>query len=338
VSDAFDPAAAFIAQQDAYIEIMKPLFLPDDPFSDDIIKYFASLLRVLGVEDGGWDPYAESRNILHDLNALMQVELPEERFPDIGNTQWRLGLTLYSHVVEMDAPYEVLTNLLRFRLGKGYSPNPFYDFLDKDEQKRFKKNGIARWKKVEIIKTLSKEAKLNVGNMFDEFYRADLRNAVQHSDYILAEDAFRSRNSLSGDKGFKISYEELDQLITKAKAYIGAVFYLDAAARSVWGQHKGRAIPYDPNYKGLMEVLVDDKDMMCGFSVHWPNNSASIYRRTPDGIEMKNCWVDLQHATVALHVDRFAQKESTFSPLVEVGANPVYTPLDGTNIRPAWSE
>jgi len=35
------------------------------------------LLRVLGMEDKGWDPYAESRNILNDLDRLMKVKLPD---------------------------------------------------------------------------------------------------------------------------------------------------------------------------------------------------------------------------------------------------------------------
>jgi|GEM_PF-6557407 len=49
------------ATRQKYIEAMAPLFLPADPVSNDIIKYFASLLRIVGMEDKGWDPYLESR-------------------------------------------------------------------------------------------------------------------------------------------------------------------------------------------------------------------------------------------------------------------------------------
>lgn len=159
----YDPEAVFEGHRDRFIKILEPLFLPDDPVSNDIIRYFASLLRVLGMEDKGWDPHAESRNILNDLNRLMKLELPEDRFPD-NRTLWRLGLLLYSHIVEMDAPYEVIMNLLRFRLGKGYSPNPYFDFLTAKEQKNFSKNGIRTGRKIELIKQLSKEAGLAVGN------------------------------------------------------------------------------------------------------------------------------------------------------------------------------
>jgi hypothetical protein len=41
----------FDIRRDHYIEILKPIFLPEDPVSHDIIRYFASLLRVLGTED-----------------------------------------------------------------------------------------------------------------------------------------------------------------------------------------------------------------------------------------------------------------------------------------------
>jgi len=331
----FDPEAVFEGHRDRFIKILEPLFLPDDPVSNNIICYFASLLRVLGMEDKGWDPHAESRNILNDLNRLMKLELPEDRFPDDW-TKWRLGLLLYSHIVEMDAPYEVIMNLLRFRLKKGYSPNPYFDFLTTKEQKNFSKNGIRTGRKIELIKQLSKEAGLGVGELYDEFYNSRLRNAVQHSDFILTDDDFRSRSGISGTKAFTLSYDELDKLITKAKAFIAAFFQLDFDARLVWGARKGQAIPYDSHYKGLLEILADDRDMMCGFVVHWPNNSQSMYCRTEAGAEMVNCMVDVEQATIDLWVDLYAQQPGTFSPLVEDGADPVYTPLDNSNARPNW--
>lgn len=331
----YDPEAVFRGHRDRFIKVLEPVFLPDDPVSNDIIRYFASLLRVLGMEDKGWDPYAESRKTLNDINRLMKLELPEDRFPD-GCTSWRLGLLLYSHIVEMDAPYEVITNLLRFRLGKGYSPNPYFDLLTEREKKNFAKNGIRTGRKIEVIKALSKECGLSVGELYDEFYNSRLRNAVQHSDFILTADDFRSRSGISGGKAFKLTYDELDKLVTKAKAFIAAFFQLEFDARAVWGARKGQAIPYDPHYKGLMEVLVDDRDLMCGFAVHWPNNSQSTYRRTEAGAEMVNCMVNVEQATVDLWVDLYARKPGAFSPLVEEGAEPVYTPLDNSDVRPLW--
>lgn len=52
----YDPETVFQGHRDRFIKVLEPLFLPDDPVSNDIIRYFASLLRVLGMEDKGWDP------------------------------------------------------------------------------------------------------------------------------------------------------------------------------------------------------------------------------------------------------------------------------------------
>jgi hypothetical protein len=331
-----DAVSAYDEKRDAYVALLKPLFLPDDPVSHDIVRYFASLLRVLGMEDRGWDPYAESRAMLHDINALFGLELPEAEFDDPGLTHFRLGLILYSHVVEMDAPYEVITNLLRFRLGKGYSPSPFFAFLSKEEQKAFRKRGIATLRKIEIIKQLSKEAGLGLGAMFDEFYSNKLRNAISHADYILTDEDFRCRGDISGIKGFRLSYAELDSKIMCAKAFISAVFQVDLWARQTWGLKKQKAIPYDRHYKGLIEILVDGRDVMTGFRVHWPNNSQSTYRRTEAGVDMTNCMLDMKNATVNFFVDRYAVNPGTFSPLVERDATPVYTVLEGAEEAPVW--
>jgi hypothetical protein len=166
------------AIRDRYVPLMAPLFFPDEPTKPDIIQLFASLLRVVGMEDKGWDPYAESRNVLDDLKTLMQLKLPAKIFKDRELTAWRLGLLFYSHIVEMSAAYEVLTNLLRFRLGKGYHPNPYYAFIRENDRKRYRRSGLFPKQKIEIIQTLSKESGLDFGGIFDEFYRNDFRNAI----------------------------------------------------------------------------------------------------------------------------------------------------------------
>jgi hypothetical protein len=218
------PTAKFEAKREEYIDRLRPLFLPDDPVSKDIIRYFASLLRALGMEDRGWDPYEESRATLDDINGFFKLELPEALYKQPDKTTWRIGLLLYSHIVEMDAPYEVITNLLRFQLGKGYSPSPFFDFLSDREKKGFRKRELTTGRKIEIIKQLSTELKLDVGAIFDEFYNNRLRNAIAHSDYILTNDDFRCRGGISGQGAFKIPYEDLDRIIMCAKAFIESFY------------------------------------------------------------------------------------------------------------------
>lgn len=326
----------FYVKRDGYIDLMEPLFLPADAISNDIIKYFVALLRVLGMEDKGWDPYAESRAILNDLNSLLSIRMPPKWFRKPDETHWRLGLLLYTHIVEMDAPYEVILNLLRFRVGDGYSPNPYFNYLSKSEQKSFKKRGISTSRKIEIVKLLSDKAGLGVGEIFDNFYDNRLRNAISHSDYILTEKGFRCRGGIGGNRGFEIPFKELEQILLSAKAFIGAFFSIEHMARSVWGSQAGRAMPYDAHYKGMMEVLADSNGLMCGFKVHWPNGTDSTYRRTEDGIEMVNCMLAMQHNTLELMVGLYARDPGTFSPLVEKNEQPVYSSREGNDEPLHW--
>ncbi len=326
----------FYVKRDGYIDLLEPIFLPEDPISNDIIRYLAALLRVLGMEDKGWDPYAESRAILNDLNGFFKVDLPKKWFGEPDGTVWRLGLLQYTHIVEMDAPYEVILNLLRFRLGNGYSPNPYFDYLSAKEQKSFKNRGISTGRKIEIIKRLSEKAGLGIGKIFDDFYDNRLRNAISHSDYILAEDGFRCRGGFSGNKGFEKSLEALDHILLSARAFIAAFFTIKKTARKVWGGRAGRAIPYDSHYKGMMEILANNDGLMCGFKVHWPNGTDSTYRRTDDGIDMENCMLAIHHNTLELMVGMYASNPSEFSPLVEKGALPVYSNREGNTAPLHW--
>lgn len=323
------------AIRDRYVPLMAPLFFPDEPTKPDIIQLFASLLRVVGMEDKGWDPYVESRSVLNDLNALVQLKLPAKMFRDRKLTAWRLGVLFYSHIVEMSAPYEVLTNLLRFRLGKGYHPNPYHASLTESDRKRYRRSGLFSKQKIEIIQTLSRESGLEFGGIFDEFYRNDFRNAIAHSDFIFTDTGFRCRNGYA-NSAFELSYEQVDDLITRAKVFIGTFFGLEHEARRLWGEKAGRGIAYDPIMKGVMEVLVDANKLMNGFKVHWPNGSESVYRRTENGIVMANCMLALDHNTLNLFVGLYAQRPSAFSPLVEEGTAPTYTPLESGE-TPIWA-
>jgi hypothetical protein len=86
-----------------------------------------------------------------------------------------------------------------------------------------------------------------------------------------------------------------------------------------------------------MEVLVDDDSLMNGFKVHWPNNSESTYRRTEAGIDMCNCLLDLPNSTIQLFVGLYARQPDAFSPLVEAGAQPVYTKAEGSDVEVHWT-
>jgi hypothetical protein len=118
--------------------------------------------------------------------------------------------------------------------------------------------------------------------------------------------------------------------------FISAFFGLDISIREIWGEKRHQAIPYDPLYKGLLEVLVDDDDLMCGFKIHWPNNSESVYKRTSEGIDMKNCTLDMKNSAIEFMVGLYARQPGEFSPLVETDGSPIYTEIEGTGLMPKW--
>ena len=163
-----------------------------------------------------------------------------------------------------------------------------------------------------------------------------MRNAISHSDFIFTEDGFRCRDGY-WTNSFAITFEELNEIITKAKVFIGTFFGLEQEARRHWGTYAGKGMPYDLDLKGILEVLVDDEGLMNGFKVHWPNTTESIYRRTKSGVEMTNCSLEFKSANIQFFVGSYARQRGAFSPLVEVDASPVYTPIAGTDSELTWS-
>lgn len=174
-----------------------------------------------------------------------------------------------------------------------------------------------------------------LGGIFDEFYRPELRNAISHSDFVFGDDELRSRRGYGIDIS-TWSFAELDDLITKAKVFVGTFFALERDARQFWGVQGKMGIRYDPVFKGILEILVDDRNLMNGFKVHWPNGSDSLYRRTADGIDMVNCMLDLQHTTLQMFVGQYARKHGSFSPLVEADGSPSYSRLEGSDTELTW--
>ncbi|MCY4047174.1 MAG: hypothetical protein OXF42_03565 [Candidatus Dadabacteria bacterium] len=200
------------------------------------------------------------------------------------------------------------------------------------KKKKIHHSPLSPLKKIEIIKSLEQNVNIYTTRIFDDFYNNKLRNAISHSDYILTDKEFRCRD------GFRISLETLHDMITKSKIFISSFFALDKHVRKMWGKKKNQAMPYDPQYKGLLEIIVDNNDLMCGFKIHWPNNSESIYKRTQEGVEMVNCMEDHTKSTIDFMVGMYAQNPGAFSPLVEKGQKPIYTKLEDSEKSPEWSQ
>src|SRR5271170_7420427 len=102
-----------------YADILNPLFWHDDFNRIDILfELVCTLVRAGGMKDTGWDSHLESVALLEDLSNLSLIDLPTDKFPVAANTRARLALISYCHMTEMDFPYDLVTNLLRLRLGQ----------------------------------------------------------------------------------------------------------------------------------------------------------------------------------------------------------------------------
>lgn len=178
------------SQLDEIKECFVKLF--DDAKSKDEFEYCCALLRIRGMEGPGWDTLQESHTLLNQcLNFVNETAN--------NGFQIRLLLLAYCHAIEMDFIYDMLANMIQISYGERYSTDWFAERFDSENQTAIypsqKIKRIQRWaqspdhkKVVEILK---------------EMHVKEVRNAFNHSDYILYEDEFRIRE---GSKSKRNSY------------------------------------------------------------------------------------------------------------------------------------
>lgn len=333
---------------EAAFRILEPLF---GAVEVDPLEYSCALLRVEGAEEDGWDTLTESLQMLDEINCIAGSDISSEVFKEPEKTRIRLHLLAYSHLIEMDAPYEIIANLLRVRIGIGWTVDPFLDkgaikkWSERNSKRTTKFHGIPlRYpvQKIQVIKNLATRAGLpKLGQAFDEFYFNGLRNAVFHADYVLHEREFRMRKGhVSLPRSEKkhsrvLSFSELLAVISKAYAFYNAFFTLENSAREQFGSLSERVIPYDRGNKGLLEFLVNDYGLLDGWVVHWPNATESRYRRSSNGSRPLNIMAQVGERLQLFVGERFS-KHDPFSPLVPAGGKAKYTPMDGTGDPLDW--
>jgi hypothetical protein len=168
-----DPAADVVQP----LEFLAPLF--EKAKTVDEFEYCSTLLRIRGAHDSGWDPLEESSELAHQVLGLAQV-------PIDGRLRTRLLIFLYCHLTEMDDLYAVVANLLRVCRGERYSMLPFDAALhpSKKTAKRpqEKTDRIAEWAAAEGFP--------EIAWLFETLLMREVRNAFDHSDYVLTNSTF----------------------------------------------------------------------------------------------------------------------------------------------------
>jgi hypothetical protein len=266
-----------------YARILQPVFTCAGQTS--WFQLACALLRVSGVTLGTWDALRESKALLADFSNLTRIDLPVDLFPNSDATRWRLMLQSYLHVIEMDAMYHILANLLRVQNGLPYSYDPFYDLSRPRKNAKLGEIGppLTPTKKIMRIGELAGSRFPAVATVFNDFYFSSLRNSIAHSDYVLDSDKLKMLHgriaSPNGDTPF-VPYDRLARIIDTAGCFYRVFFELERRVRSEFAQFSEEELPFGD---GKIAFIVDDDKLMCGFRVRWPSGGICEYREGPLG-------------------------------------------------------
>jgi hypothetical protein len=336
-----------ISRMRHYADILNPLFWNED-FNKvhRMFEWACTMVRVTGMQDEGWDSYIESQAFLTDITNLMALELPADRFSSPSNTHARLALIAYSHMIEMNAPYELLANALRIRMGMKYSVEPLAHL---DKLRDTKINGVKTKRvmraspiaKINEIDRMAQDAGMpEVGAALKGIYNSTIRNAVYHSDYVVHDESLRllSGSHYSRKEGVNtplISFDELGEVTSEAFAFHSALLALWKRQRKLFIDFRGKILPYDDHYKGVIEYTFEE-DSLNGFRVYWPNGTVGVCTRNLDGQSVAQNIEFEANGSINFFVGILANQPGLFSPCVEAGNEPVYAFVPGTSIRPHW--
>lgn len=330
-----------------YAEILNPLFW-DESYNrvDRLFEWACTLVRVTGLKTIGWDSYLESIKVLEDLTQLASLDLTEDRFQNPDDTRMRLALIGYALMVETNGPYELLTNLLRLRLGKKYSIEPLAH-LNSVRKSTINGRKVKRVRlatpsaKIEEIKLLAQSSGIpEVGEALGGIYDAKIRNAVFHADYAISNRMFVlfSDFYVSKKKGIASSvldFDELADVTREAYAFHSALIQLWRRQLKLFTDFRGKILPYDYHYKGVIEFTFEG-DALNGFRVYWPNGTVGVCMHNSDGSSWAQNIRFEQDGSVNFFVGFLASNPGEFSLCVEAGDCPVYAPIPGTEKRPHW--
>jgi hypothetical protein len=243
-------------------------------------------------------------------------------------------------------PYELLANLLRLRMGMKYSIDPLAHL---NKLRDTKVNGVKKKRLVpaspiakinEINKMATKAGAPEVGVALKGIYNGAIRNAVYHSDYAIHDDSLRL---LSGNHYSKkervytplITFDELGEVTSEAFALHSALLALWKRQRKLFIDFRGKILPYDDRYKGVIEFTFE-KDSLNGFRVYWPNGTIGVCARNADGQSYAQNIRFEPDGSINFFVGLLASHPGSFSPCVEAGGEPQYALVPGTEKRPHW--
>ena len=234
----------------------------------DEFEYACALLRIRGMEGPGRDPLKETHLLIADMLGLMGGPLRED-------TKIRLALLTYCHLVEVDAIYGILKNMLRVLENERCSVEPFWEqYRSKVKGRKSRLEGVIPPSAKTVIKDIqqhaSKLGEHGIADLFEQIFDDDVRNSFFHSDYILYQNEFRSREG-SFRKGNIVSSSmkipDLIDLVNKALGFYQAFMECHRKHIRSYTEPKvvtGRILD-DQTVKVRITLLADSQRGLYGF-------------------------------------------------------------------------
>jgi hypothetical protein len=161
-----------------------------------------------GSQDAGWSTAEEAVHAYDQFTGLIKSMSKD----DI--VRLRVILAFYLQVAEGSGFYEIPKKMMLTIGGRGNNLFPFASLV-----KRHEKTGRAIDPNANLImRDLMGHAYelglTELSEVFDEAFDSDVRNAVAHADYIIAQDGLRIRRK-NGGAPRVIPWEEFDALISR---------------------------------------------------------------------------------------------------------------------------
>jgi hypothetical protein len=197
----------------------------------DEAEFIKALLRIVGIQDAGWDPYETT---LRAIPAMMKLHAIIPQGDEWYETSRHLALWTYLHAVEASEPYAMLADLLDIANGGWAHGIRFPDV----PWGRIRANGTQatrpqrRDEKLKELRRLARAA--NLGNVLvplEEVWDRELRNAVFHADYSIHGGETRIPSL-----GRRYTHDEIQTLVNRGLACNAALALLRRLYRGSYSE------------------------------------------------------------------------------------------------------
>lgn len=146
-----------------------------------------------GMQDAGWSTVATAHEVFHELKVLGSKGEPLTR------AELRQVLCLYAHLAEAGGVYEGLLNTMRIAQLKPYNLWPFQDLVRVRKEPRAVIGPNANRMFRRLAEVATEIGMIGLARLLEITFRDDIRNAIAHADYILAQEGLRVRRRNGGN-------------------------------------------------------------------------------------------------------------------------------------------